>query len=431
MVDLVGWKTNDRFTLPKESVRVGDFRADKDTFGFEDFAPEFDKEDMVKKNGSKKAGRKAPRKVVPRRKARVSKQKQPVFGPVTTIDTAPVSMGNTFQGAKPIVVHGPNGVRVRGRDYLVNIAATASSVQDWVLVAGCPITPACMVTSTIKGFVNAYAQYQTHAVAFHYITASSTANQGSVMFHVGKNRGDPGLDHSNDNFLPMVLSDNNTIIGPLWKNMTASYFPETPWLPTNLLNAEGLHEQASGELFVFTKTSDDVIPGFVLIDYDISFREMQANPKGLTLPVSRMKYTQVVLTAAGTTINVAASFVVTSGLLLDGTTASSAPAGWTIGDVYKIVINFTNASLGGRLATNVFTANLPLSGVGPMTVDDGFTCYGLVISATTVVIYSTYYAATSASAPISFGVTDGDVLAMPAFMSLCGAHDSALLQVRY
>lgn len=357
------------------------------------------------------------KRVKRKRNKKVVARKVDVFGPVATIDTAPVSVGNTYQGCKPVVTHFSDGIRVQGRDFLMNVDPTAITITDWCLVGACPVSPDCMVASAIKGFVNTYAEYSVHGVAFHYITAAATTNQGSMMMYIGKNRQDPGLDVTNDNFMSVVLSDDRTVLGPVWKNSTATYFPPPVFRPTNIMSTEGLHEQAPGELFVYTKITDNVTPGFILVDYDISFRGLQANPRGLTLPIARMKYHQVALHTSTTTINTAIPFLLDVDKLLDGVTTSAPPSGYTIGDVYKVVMNSEYAALGGRLRTGIFSADLPLTATASINVDDGYTCYGLAIAATTMVMYSTYYAACSAASPLVAAVSNGNVLTIPAYVS--------------
>ena len=167
---------------------------------------------MVKKQ-VKKVVVKERVKVKPRpmKKKAARKTTKPVFGPISTIDTAPVSIGNTVTGSSPVVVPVEDGMRVQGRDFLMKIDNTATSITDWTLVGGVPLAPACMVASALKNFSNTYAHYVIHGLAFHFITSTNTSSDGSVMFYINKDRHGPGLPTDSPNFMPMVLSDHNTV----------------------------------------------------------------------------------------------------------------------------------------------------------------------------------------------------------------------------
>lgn len=357
-----------------------------------------------------------------------------VFGPVSTIDTAPVSIGNTVQGCSPVITPTADGVRVRGRDFLISANATSTSVTGWCLVGAAPITPECMSASVLKGYCNSYAQYQVHGVALHYITASTTADAGSVMLYVGKDRAAPGLNPSAANLLPFVLSDHCTVITPIWKNASAVYHPSPKWYSTGIGNDEPMCEQSCGEMFVLSKVTENNAPGYILMDYDITFKNMQVNVKSLTFPLTRMKYTEVILHwTANATKDVTiidADFV--SGTLLDGTTVGTPPTGAAIGDVYKVVFTTTLISLVGANANNLIDVKMGAN-FAALSIVDGYTLYGAITSSfPNMELYPTYQAACIGDNPLRYGFTANPVTAnIHAFMSLCGSVEGSLLQANY
>lgn len=359
------------------------------------------------------------------------------LGPIATIDTAPVSIGSTVSGCKPIVIPILDGVRVKARDYLLSIDSTAAAITGWTLVGAAPLTPACMVSSSLKGYGNTYAEYYVHGMSFHYITTASTTETGAMMFCIFKDRHSPGAITSSANFLPMVLSDHGTILGPLWKNNTAMYCPEPMWYPTDILNDEDLNHQACGELMVFTRTAVTDSPGYVLIDYDISFRELQVNIKSLTLPVSRMKYTQVLLSqnAFASTAHITfASFGVGAGTLMDGVTVSSFPPGAVDGDVYKVIMNISNSVFINAGPLTLLEIDSPTGAFFPVLMTDGFTCYA-VKSGILLTLYPDFDAAKSfgktAGNNMFFAITNSITADIPAYISLCGSVGTALAQANY
>jgi len=357
-----------------------------------------------------------------------------LFGPVASIDTAPVSIGNSVKGVKPVVLQTADGCRVRGRDYLVTIPAIASVDTNWQFVAGAPLAPGCMVASAVRSFANAYSQYVVHAMSFHFITAESTANSGNIVLYVAKDRAGPGLNTLSSNFLPIVLSDEHSVIGPLWTNNTAHFKPVPEWRPTDIFNVEDLRHQAVGELMVFTKSAALQAPGYVLMDYDISFREMSVNLKTLGLPVSRMKYTQVALTRVGAqTSGTAASAFMTGGVLLDAVTISNPPPGTVPGDVYKIVFSLANNGLGGLAANAVFSYSA-LDGNTVITLTEGYTCYGVVdVNGTAVYFFDNYTSACAKAAggQLLYATTGSYNLQIQAMITLVGSVAPSVAQVSF
>jgi len=352
--------------------------------------------------------------------------KMATFGPVATIDTAPVAIGNSVKGSAPVVVPIEDGVRIQGRDFFCNLAATAASITTWTMVGGAPLIPHALVSSLLKSYAGIYAHFVVHGMAFHYITACPSSVQGDVMFYVGKSLGDPCVNFSSANFMSVVLSDHCTVFGPLWQNHTASYFPPEEVYPTDILNDEDLTHRGPGELIMFTKSTTDQVPGYVLMDYDISFVGMQVNVRALTFPISRMKYSQVALTISSTAVTAGvtrAAFGV-AGLSLDGTTTAGPPSGASGGDVYKCIINVTAAGL-----TNVTAANLlNLQVVNNTTivtqsyaVADGYTFYAVYYTTNSLLLYPTYQDACEQVNFFFLGVTATISVNLPSFISLVGS----------
>jgi hypothetical protein len=315
----------------------------------------------------------------------------------------------------------------------MQVDSTAASITGWTMVGGAPLTPACMVTSTLKHYANAYSEFMIMGLSFHYITTSATSQQGSVMFYINKDRIGPGLNTSSANFMPMVLSDHNTIIAPLWKNSTCSFIPEPDWLTTVQGLSDDLRHQAPGELYAYTKTSAIDSPGYVLIDYDICFRNMQNNPRSLTLPVARMKYTQVRFTMA-TARTAGDQFYfnnVTTGTLLDGVTNSALPSGTSGGDIFKCVLDISNSSITVPTMATIFKQAIVID-ADAITPVDGFTCYAMYDDVSgRFWVYPTYAAAISNGNPYEAASTATYNGYMYAYISLVASTSNAFLQSNF
>lgn len=299
---------------------------------------------------------------------------------VSTINTAPVAIGNSVKGSKSIIHPSKNGgVQIIGRDFMFAPVGTGS-VLTWTSTGGTPITPAAFGDSTLRQMVQMYQEFKVNSICVHYITSSATSSNGDVMFYFSKNRESVFLNQTSANLLPFVLSDEDTIIGPQWTNHSACLHVTSTWKSCDYGMSSVVSDFSDGEVFLLSKTSTTDSPGYVLFDYDISFREHSIAPRLLTYPITRIQYFQTSMGFAGTSAAGApVGLIVGAGptaLNISGTTAVS-PNGLQAGDVYKIIIDLTNSVVANwLLPTTIQPIRLPLANTFVTTpLVDGFTCY--------------------------------------------------------
>lgn len=320
---------------------------------------------------------------MPKRR-KISSTANPTFGPVSTINTAPVAIGNSLRGTRPITTVISDGLRAVGRDFAFAAQATVAAANGWTLVGGMPLTPSVLPSSTLRNYVQMYSKFKINAMNVHYITSSPTSQAGDIMFYHERDRCGPMIDWTNNSFLPYVLSDPHTIIGPQWTNHTLSVIPTDDFNSTDYGENLDLNEDTAGSIFIFSKTSSASSPGYIILDYDITFKELCVNPRAGILPVARGQWWATCFgrTAAAVTNGTTTVQVSVQGNTIAGTAAAS-PTGITVGDVYKVIFDVTNSTVSGVNAawTNVLTTNLlayhTVSTSTGVTVDDGFTCYAL------------------------------------------------------
>lgn len=193
-------------------------------------------------------------------------------------------------------------------------------------------------------------------------------------------------------------------------------------------------------MFVYTKTSANSTigsPGYVLVDFDITFTTLQTSPRELTFPLSRLKYSCHGISIPATSPAIGDIFTpLTTGAILDGTSVnplSNDPAA-RLGDIYKVVMLpdygvFINCSASTLMAfglRNSLATPAPVN----VTVDDGFTCYAVLVNLSNgvILLYSTYEEASAQSAPFMYGSnTPGQIFNIPAYFSLVGSVNPAVL----
>jgi hypothetical protein len=322
------------------------------------------------------------------------------FGPVSAINTAPVSVGNSVRGSRPRIMQTTNGARVVGRDFAFALSSTASAITNWELIGGMPITPCALPSSVLRNYCQMFQKFKVNKIVVHYITSSPTSQAGDVLFYYERDAFAPMCDYTNSNFLPFVLSDPNTVIGPQWTNHSMLVTPTADWKTTLFGNQSDLNEDRAGTIFMFSKTNAANSPGYVLIDYDISFKELSVNPRAGTLPIARAQSSFVCLTAPSTlTANSIGIWTITSGKNVANTT-SVAPTGASLGDIYKCRLQITsstlvNAAWSGSVTPTV--SNLVQYGGTnkAITLDDGATFYVIFYTATNWYLYASLEEAVS------------------------------------
>ncbi len=319
---------------------------------------------------------------------KISAPNNPSFGPVSTINTAPVAIGNSMRGFEAQVIHTSEGCRVIGRDYAFTPFATGT-VTGWILVGGMPLTPACMPSTALRNLCQMYNKFKFNTCLFHYITSSSTTTTGDVVFQYNKNPESSVPNWTSNSFLPYVLSDSLTVIGPQWTNHTITVKPTGPWASTDYGMTAEPRQYSQGDVFLYSKTSSTESPGYVIFDYDITFKELSVNPRAGLLPTIKAQWTPVAFGTFG-------NYTLNTSLVI-GTVTTSYVGGTTItaptlssGEVYKFVVDSTNSTYSATTAANFFTyqATNGSTAATTMTLADGYTLYFSVTSTGTVYFYA-------------------------------------------
>ncbi len=305
-------------------------------------------------------------------------------GPVSTINTAPVAIGNSLRGMAPKVFQTKDGVRVVGRDFIFAAGSTVAAATGWEVIGGMPLTPSVLPSSILRNYAQMYSKFKVNAAAVHYITSSPTSQAGDILFYYERDRRGPFIDYTNNSFLPYVLSDGHTVIGPQWTNHTLIVKPTDGFNFTDYATNTDLNEDACGSVFLFSKTNSANSPGYMLMDYDITFKELSVNPRAGVLPVARGQWNQICLgkTTAAVTSGVTNFQPVVQGNTVAGA-AAALPTGTVTGDIFKIIFQVTDSTVSGVNSawTNVNSTNLIVYNTAgtttATTIDDGFTCYGM------------------------------------------------------
>lgn len=372
--------------------------------------------------------------VVRKKKTPKVQKKQVRMGPVTTVTTAPVAIGNSIRGASSQSQFIPNGVLVAGRDFMFTPIGSGS-ITTWCMVGGTPLTPAAFADSTLRNYMQMYQKYRWRKCVAHYITSSPTSANGDVMFYRAKNRDSVFLSQTSSQLLQLVISDPDTVIGPQWTNHSMQATVNSEWKSTDYGMGDALNDYADGELFLLSKTSTTDSPGYVLFDYLIEFAEMQITPRLLSLPIPRIQYSQcnIGLTAVAVTGSLQV-YGTNKGNNLSGTT-SVIPTGCTQGDIYKVIIDLTNSTAGSW--TNVAATSLiqvhnsTANANSSFTVVDGTTLYAVYAADSNFYFFANVIGAYAGTGQLTFNVTATITYNLQCFLSLVGTLNSTNLNPNF
>jgi len=368
----------------------------------------------------------------PKKKKKSGRVTGASMGPVASITTAPVAIGNSVKGSKTVVVNAKNGCTVRGRDFMFTPIGSGS-ITTWTMVGGTPLAPVAFGDSGIRQYMQMYQKYRWRKCVVYYITSSPTSSSGDVMFYYGKNRDSVFLNQTSSFLLPFVLSDPSTVIGPQWTNHAAVLEIAGTWKSTDYGMGDSLNDYADGEIFLLSKTTTTDSPGYVLFDYEVEFAEMQISPRLLNLPLPRAQYTCIALTTNGAVVaGNEVDFFTSSGHTISGAT-SALPSGAVIGDVYKIVFDSTNSTFTTGTAANLISLPFNNAATSTLNITDGLTMYAVfdTTANNAISIYPTSTAAYALSGAIVWQTTQTTSVNIIAWISLVGSISNTDLKPSY
>lgn len=358
------------------------------------------------------------------------KKAGPMMGPVASITTAPVAIGNSVKGSQTQIVNTVNGCLVRGRDFMFTPIGTGS-ITTWTMVGGTPLAPVAFGDSSIRQYMQMYQRYRWRRCVVYYITSSPTSSTGDVMFYYGKNRDSVYLNQTSSFLLPFVLSDSSTVIGPQWTNHVADINVTGTWKSTDYGMEAALNSYADGEVFLLSKTTTTDSPGYVLFDYEVEFADLQITPRLLGLPLPRAQYSNIALQLGGAkTQGNPATFNTQVGVTLNGTT-SSLPSGWVIGDIYKVIVDNTNSTYTVGTAANLLQLPTAAGSTQPLTLTDGTTLYGVIDQTNDIVLFANPDAAYAAASPLQFGASLTYNVTIQIWISLVGSISNLNLKPNF
>jgi hypothetical protein len=344
-------------------------------------------------------------KAVNRAKGR-NRRAQPSVAPIR-ISQAPVSIGSTITASKPTVVGTPEGVLARGREFLVPV--TQANQANWQIGALAPLHPCYYPASTMGTISRAYQFYRYRRVVVHFVTKEPTSTNGEILLAFAPNLLEPAENGAGANFLSRAMTRGRAILGPIWSNHSLEIDCKDTWMKVDAFNSSVFNDNVLGEVQAYTLAGSADTSGYLLIDYELEFKETMFTPHSANLPIT---------TGPGSTyVGTQGVGTATNAVLLTSTTMFGTTP---VGTVWRFVVDADQSSIVTGTMANAWysgleyattTAAVIATVTTNLPIVDGLAVYMVNIGGQTGAVYVSYEAAVS-------GDSSGQIFVRTAYTAL-------------
>lgn len=275
--------------------------------------------------------------------------------------TAPATIGTINFGVEPKVMSFPGGVKVVGEDFVTTCSPINSANVNWATVAGFPMTPSGFGNNTMNDLAQNFTEYRVEALAVCFLPAVGTTSSGQVAIYHKPRRVDPHIDPTTNAFFAYVLNSRTGIIGPVWQPLGYKVRTSTSWLTTVPLNNTDPDDECEGEIFIATNNTvaTGVAPsiGIIKIQYVVSFRNMERNPRSLLMPLPNQVYFNLALTLSNAALTSGTPVGLPAGGADQSGSTSTDPSNLLNGDVFRFLVDIKRSTVGGTITptfSNIF-----------------------------------------------------------------------------
>lgn len=308
--------------------------------------------------------------------------------------SAPVAVGTTIRASKPTLTRTNDSARMAGRDFIASVECSGST-SSFGLGKSALLSPAYFASTFLGNIARSFEKYHWNKLRIHYVPKVATNAKGQIILCSQRSVTEPGLQPESGTFLQRAMSQGNAVFSPLW---TAAYIDidvDNEFRLVDPTTTSDLDDCIHEELQVYTQSPDVGQVGYLIAEYDVTFKEPIYQPHSTSIPIVTGPGLRVQLTASAAinAVSDAAVFAEPAGTIglatvPNGTVyrgvfdlqGSTAPTGTTFANA----LNVNTYSRGALGALNLITSTLPLIG--------GLTLY-FTLSGSTLTAYTSLEAA--------------------------------------
>jgi len=321
-------------------------------------------------------------------------------GPSSTLGQvirAPVNIGTSMTGHKPISKATTNGVMLTGRDYGCPVSASNSTYFQ--LGAAIPLNPSYFNGGVLGNVARAYNKFNFRKLVVHFVTRTPTSSNSEILLTQIDDIQTVNPDGAASSFLPRTMSRHGSVLGPLWANHSITVdVNKRQWCTVDCMQDADINDNTYGEVQAYVSgliTKSDVV-GYLVVDYTIEFADAVFQPRSTLLPYAcgLGSFLGMYYAAAPVAAN-AVAFAQDVPITAAGT-----------GSIFKFTINnATSTYCTGLTAANSWNSSLfyfsntttETSSTNAVSITNGMVIY-LVKRSTTAAAYLTLQSAIDGSA---------------------------------
>lgn len=232
--------------------------------------------------------------------ARVRQQSTPAAMQLTRT-SVPVSYGSQFRSKSPVVSRSVNGARIHGTDFLNTVEG--QGVSSFGLGKAAVLSPAYMASTVLGNLARSFERYKFNKLRIHYVPKVATSVTGQIILCSQKSVSEPGLQPESGTFLNRAMSQGNAVFSTLWSPCSIDIDCPAEWKLVDPAITADPDDSIWEELQVYTQISVAAQVGYLLMEYDISFKEPIYQPHSTQIPISTGPGLRITLADGASTAN--------------------------------------------------------------------------------------------------------------------------------
>lgn len=252
-------------------------------------------------------------------------------------------------------------------------SATQAVVPEMLAVQY--LMPVCLGNDEVQNMTRVYQHYRITRATCHFRPFQGTGQGGEIII---VSNDDPNYRPVNTSgnaaFYQRALTSKHSVLTPIWCPISMDLAVDKRWKVCDNSNSTTLEEFCSGVVYLYADGTT-VIPGYLLVDLSIEFEGLRFNSRNLISGSYQGMGTRQSTSVASTTAN--------ADVILTGT-------GFTVGDLYSVVVSATGASFAAGLTASNSWAISSGSGTIAYTITGSSLIYGRAATTTTLSLYTTY-----------------------------------------
>lgn len=210
--------------------------------------------------------------------------------------TAPISIGTVTRNFAPKVTRSNNSANIVGKDFIGTVEG--QGVSTFGLGKSALLSPAYFNSTILGNICRSYEHYRFNRLRVHYVPKVATTAVGQLILCSQHSVSEPGLQPEAGTFLQRAMSQGNASFSPLWTPNYIDINTDSQWRLVDPATTVDLDDCILEELQVYTQVSASAQVGYLIAEYDISFKDSIYQPHASQIPFPTGPGVRAVLTDA-------------------------------------------------------------------------------------------------------------------------------------